>query len=75
MQDDPYEWISKPELVRDVINGICHQRYEKHLGQQKHYPSFNAAEENLEDQVLHNKISILIIISTHLITTICLFVK
>jgi len=39
--------------VRDIINGVCYQRYEKHLEQQKGRPNVNtcAAEENLEEEL------------------------
>jgi len=38
--------------VRDIINGICCQGYEKHLEQQKVRPNVNicVAEENLEEE-------------------------
>ena len=40
------------QLVRDIINGICCQGYEKHLEQQKVRPNVNicVAEENLEEE-------------------------
>jgi len=36
--------------VRDIINGVCYQRYEKRLEQQKGRPNVNACptEENSE---------------------------
>jgi len=39
--------------VRDVINGVCYQRYEKRHEQQKSRPDVNvrAAEENLEEEL------------------------
>ena len=41
------------QLVRDVINGVCYQRYEKRHEQQKSRPDVNvrAAEENLEEEL------------------------
>ena len=41
------------QLVRDVINGICYQHYEKRLEQQKSRPDVKvcAAEENLEEEL------------------------
>jgi len=42
------------QLVKDIINAVCYQRYEKHLEQQKGRPkvSICAAEENLEEELL-----------------------
>jgi len=39
------------KLVRDIINGVCQQRYEKRFEQRKDSPNVNvcAAEENLEE--------------------------
>jgi len=39
--------------VRDIINGVCYQRYGKHFEQQKGRPDVNvcAAEENLEEEL------------------------
>jgi len=39
--------------VRDIINGVCYQRFEKRLEQQKGHPDVNvcAAEENLEEEL------------------------
>jgi len=39
--------------VRDLINGVFYQRYEKRLEQQKSRPDVNvrAAEENLEEEL------------------------
>jgi len=54
IQENRYKWIPKPELVGDVINGVCHECYEKRLEQQKSDPNFDAAEENLEEQLPHN---------------------
>jgi len=41
------------QLVRDIINGVCYQRYERRLEQQKGRPKVNvcAAEENLEKEL------------------------
>jgi len=41
------------KLVRDITNGICYQRHEKRLEQQKGYPDVNvcAAEEHLEEKL------------------------
>jgi len=43
------------QLVRDIINvnGVCYQRYDKRLEQQKGRPNVNicAAEENLEQKL------------------------
>jgi len=41
------------QLVRDLIDGVCYQRYEKGLEQQKSRPDLNvrAAEENLEEEL------------------------
>jgi len=49
------------QLVRDVINGVCCQRYEKRLEQQKGRPNVNdcAAEENFEEELQLNQYSIL----------------
>jgi len=44
----------KPKLVEDIINGVCHQRYEKRLEQQKRDRNVHTAEENLEEQLLYN---------------------
>jgi len=40
--------------VRDIINGVCYQRYEKRLEQQEGRPNVNVcgAEENLEEELL-----------------------
>ena len=40
-------------LVRDIINGVCYQRYEKRLEQQKGCPNVNVcvAEENWEEEL------------------------
>jgi len=40
-------------LVRDFINGVCYQRYEKRLEQQTGRPKVNvcAAAENLEEEL------------------------
>jgi len=40
-------------LVRDIINGLCYQRYEKRIEQQKGRPNVNicVAEENLEEEL------------------------
>jgi len=37
--------------MRDIINGVCYQRYEKRHEQQKGRPNVNVcgAEENLEE--------------------------
>jgi len=37
--------------MSDIINGLCYQRYEKRLKQQKNLPYVDvcAAEENLEE--------------------------
>jgi len=43
-----------PELVRDAINGVCHQRFEKRFEQQESEPNVHAEEENLEEQLLYN---------------------
>jgi len=40
--------------MRDIINGVCYQRYEKRLDQQqKRRPNINvcAAEDNLEEEL------------------------
>jgi len=39
--------------LKDIINGVCYQRYEKRLGQQKGRPDVNvcAAEEHLEEEL------------------------
>jgi len=39
--------------VRDIINEVCYQRYEKRLEQQKGRSNVNiyAAEENLEEEL------------------------
>jgi len=39
MQENRYKWTLKCELVKDVFHGVCHQRYEKRLEQQKIYPN------------------------------------
>jgi len=41
------------ELVKDIINGVCYQRYEKRLEQQKGRPNVKVcpAEENLEERL------------------------
>jgi len=41
------------QLVREVINGVYYQRYEKRLEQQKSCPDVNVrdAEENLEEEL------------------------
>jgi len=41
------------QLLRDITNGACYQRYEKRLEQQKGHPDVNvrAAEENLEEEL------------------------
>ena len=48
------------QLVRDIINGDCYQRYEKRYEQQKgrHDVNVCAAEENLEEELQYNQISI-----------------
>ena len=53
MQKNRYKWIPKPELV-DVINGLCHQRYEKRLEQQKSGSNVHSAEDNLDEQLPNN---------------------
>jgi len=47
--------------VRDIINGVCYQRYQKYLEQQKGRANVNvcAAEENLEEELYLNQYSIL----------------
>jgi len=57
--------------VRDLIDGVCYQRYEKGLEQQKSRPDLNvrAAEENLEEELWLNQYSI--IVSIQIITLIC----
>jgi len=32
------------QLVRDIINGVCYQRYEKCLEQQKGHPNVNVCD-------------------------------
>jgi len=41
------------QLVRDITNGVCHQRYEKRLEQKKGHPDVDvcAAEENVEEEL------------------------
>jgi len=41
--------------VRDIINGVCHQRYEKGLQHQKGRPDVNicAAHEHLEVELYY----------------------
>ena len=41
------------QLVRDIINGVCYQRYEKRLEQQKRHPNANicSSEENMEEEL------------------------
>ena len=41
------------QLVKDIIHGVCFQRYEKRLQQQKRRPNVNvcAAEKNLEEEL------------------------
>jgi len=41
------------QLVKDIIHGVCYQRYEKRLQQQKGRPNVNvcAAEKNLEQEL------------------------
>jgi len=41
------------QLVKDIINGVCYQRYEKRLEQQKGCSNVNVcpAEENLEEEL------------------------
>ena len=41
------------QLVKDIINEVCHQRYEKCLQQQKGRPNVKVcpAEENLEERL------------------------
>jgi len=41
------------QLVRDIINGVYSQRYEKRLEQQKGRPNVNvyAAEDNSEEEL------------------------
>jgi len=48
--------------VRGVINGVCYQRYEKPLEEQKGRPNVNvcAAEENLEEELQLNQYSIIV---------------
>jgi len=43
----------KPKLVRDVINGVCHQRYIKCLEHWKNDANVNVhvANENVEDKL------------------------
>jgi len=38
--------------MRDVINGVCRKRFEKHFEQQNGDPNIHAAEKNLEEQLL-----------------------
>jgi len=56
--------------VRHVINGVCYQRYEKRLEQQKCRPDVNvrAAEENLEEKLELNQYSIIVSIQTSTLT-------
>jgi len=46
-------WTPKLKLVRDVINGVCHQCYTKCLEQPKSDPIVNvhAVDENLEEEL------------------------
>jgi len=39
--------------VRDIIKGICYQRYEKRLEQEKGHPDVNVCseEEDLEEEL------------------------
>jgi len=41
------------QLVKDIIHGVCFQRYEKRLEQQKGHPNVKVcpAEENLEERL------------------------
>jgi len=41
------------QLVRDIINGVCNQRYENRVEQQKGRPNVNlcATEENVEEEL------------------------
>jgi len=41
------------QLVRDITIGVCYQRHEKRLEEQKDHPDVNvcAAEENLEEEL------------------------
>jgi len=51
------------QLVRDIINGVCYQRYGKRLEQQqKGRPNINvcAAEENLEKKLKLHQYSIIV---------------
>ena len=61
------------QLVRDVINGGCYQRYEKRLEQQKGRPNVNvcAAEETLEEELLLNQYSIVVSIQISTLTCFC----
>jgi len=42
-----------PELVRDVVNGECHQGYIKCFEQRINYPNVNvhATDEKLEEEL------------------------
>jgi len=44
------------QLVRDIINGDCYQRYEKRYEQQKCRPDVDVrtVEENLEEELQYN---------------------
>ena len=64
--------------MRDVINGVCRKRFEKHFEQQNGDPKVHAAEKIWKSNYCRIKLvgySILIIILSHLITPICLFSK
>ena len=60
------------QLVRDIINGVCYQRYEKRLEQPKGRPNVNVcvAEENLEEAQL-NQPSIIVLIQVSTLICFC----
>lgn len=51
-QQNCYTWTPKPELVRDIVEGTSHRRYEKRLKQQKSLPETNfcSADVNSEEE-------------------------
>jgi len=47
MQENRCMWILKSKLVRDVINGVSHQRHEKRFEQQKSDPNVHVADKKI----------------------------
>ena len=59
------------QLLRDIINGVCYQRYEKHFEQKKGSANVNVSveQENVEEELYTSVFDD--IVSIHISTLMC----